>query len=289
MADQYKKVWELPELLASLDGTDIIPIGTDQITIPLLKFIKLVNLLASIKSPLVITSGNGTGVSALKIVTNTGNSFIQLNDNGTFIVDADVSSGSFPFSIRYNTGTLLRLNYLGSLLFSLPNSIISLFDITFSRDVTGVLRITDWVRSAAGLKRVTTQFDKVDNTLSNITGLSETLIAGRTYFFEVWLYTTSNIAGGVKAAISGTCTAINIIYEAETVSAGVPVAIGTARSTSMGNAVGDVTAVTVSKIYISGTITVNTGGTLTVQFAENATVGTSSVLIGSSMIITDIT
>lgn len=141
---------------------------------------------------------------------------------------------------------------------------------------------TGWFTDA-GVKRAATQFDKTsDTTLANITGLSATVTAGRTYNFIATLFTTSNVAGGVKAAIAGTATATSIIYEAETSSAGVPGAVGTARATALATAVGDVTAVTVAKITITGTITVNAGGTLTVQFAQNASNGTaSSVLVGS--------
>lgn len=50
--------------------------------------------------------------------------------------------------------------------------------------------------------------------------------------------------------------------------------------------VGGVTAVTAAYCRITGTITVNAGGTLTVQFAQNASdVTASSVLIGSTFIV----
>jgi len=135
---------------------------------------------------------------------------------------------------------------------------------------------------------VATQFDKTsDTTLANVTGLTRNVEAGRTYSFEAVLYTTSNVAGGVKAAISGTATATSIVYEGITTDAG---ASTQSRATTLGNAIGAVTAVTAARITITGTIVVNAAGTLTVQFAQNTSNGTaSSVLVGSTFSLIPIT
>jgi hypothetical protein len=136
----------------------------------------------------------------------------------------------------------------------------------YSERLTGLLRV------------VTTQYDKTNTTLGNVTGLTFNVEAGKKYSFNAILYTTSDVAGGVQAAIAGTATATSIIYEGETHSGGT---ITQGRGTSLGTAVGAITAVTAATMYINGTITVNAAGTLTVQFAENAAVATSSVLVGS--------
>lgn len=128
---------------------------------------------------------------------------------------------------------------------------------------------------------VSTQFDKTNTTLADITGLSHNVEAGKRYAFRAVLYTTSNVSGGVKASIAGTATATSVIYEGEVHQAGVLVAPGTSRATALATTVANVTAVTAATIIIEGSITVNAAGTLTVQFAENAAVGTSSVLVGS--------
>lgn len=143
-----------------------------------------------------------------------------------------------------------------------------------------------FVRNQAGLTtrltgtitRVSTQFDKTDTTLTDVPGLSFNVEAGKTYSFTVNLYTTSDIGGGVKAAIAGTATATSIVYEVLTVNAGL---ITQSRAAALGTSAGAVTAVTVAMISITGTIIVNAAGTLTVQFAENVAVATSSVLVGS--------
>jgi hypothetical protein len=130
--------------------------------------------------------------------------------------------------------------------------------------------------------RVSTQFDKTNTTLDNITGLTANVAAGKIYRFEAILYTTSDVAGGVKVAIGGTATATSIIYEGLTTDGGLTTQ---SRTTTLGNAVGAVTAVTAACIKVTGTITVNVAGTLTCQFAENAATATSSVLVGSTFVV----
>jgi len=132
--------------------------------------------------------------------------------------------------------------------------------------------------------RVSTQFDKTsDVTLANITGLTANVAAGKIYRFEAKLYTTSNVAGGVQFAIAGTATATAIIYEGLTTDAGLTTQ---GRAAALGTAVGAVTAVTAAYTVITGTITVNAAGTITCQFAQNASNGAaSSVLVGSTFSI----
>jgi hypothetical protein len=132
-----------------------------------------------------------------------------------------------------------------------------------------------------GLARVATQFDKTsDDALANVTGLSINVAAAGVYQFEAVLFTTSNTSGGVKAAIAGTATATAVIYQGMTID-GTAIAANS-RATSLGSAVGAVTNVAAATIIIRGLITVSGAGTLTVQFAQNASNGSaSSVLVGS--------
>jgi hypothetical protein len=133
--------------------------------------------------------------------------------------------------------------------------------------------------------RTTAQFDKTnDAELADIPGLSVIVTTGKTYRFEAILFTTSDMAAGVKAAIAGGCTATAIIYDSLTINAGLTTQ---GRAVALGGAVGGVTAVTAAQIKINGTITVNAGGTLTVQFAQNGAVPatTSSVLVGSTFTV----
>ena len=132
--------------------------------------------------------------------------------------------------------------------------------------------------------RVATQFDKTSSTTLSDIAMDRAcnVESGRCYSFVATLYTTSNVAGGVKFAIGGTATATSVIYEAEVKDGSTFATMGTSRTTTLGNAVGDVTAVTAARVVITGTILVNASGTLTVQFAQNASNGTaSSVLVNS--------
>ena len=129
--------------------------------------------------------------------------------------------------------------------------------------------------------RVSTQFDKTsDTTLANVTGLSATVAAAGVYCIRAVLFTSANIAGGVKSAISGTATATSFAASIMTFDL-----TGSANKqdfvTALGSSSG-ITTATAAKIVIDGTIVVNAGGTITVQFAQNASnAAASSVLVGS--------
>ena len=133
--------------------------------------------------------------------------------------------------------------------------------------------------------RVSTQYDNTTTTLGNVTGLTASMAAGKTYRFEAILYTTSDVAGGIKVAIANSGTTTSVIYEAISTNAGL---ITQGRTTTMGTAVAGVTAVTASYIRITGTVTTNSAGNLTVQAAQNANTGTTSVLVGSVFEVVEI-
>lgn len=116
--------------------------------------------------------------------------------------------------------------------------------------------------------------------LTNVTGLSVPVVAAGKYSFEAVLFTTATSGGGIQAAIAGTATATSILYEGLLVSGAAIVA--QTRSTALGGAVGSSGTATTGTIRISGTIVVNAGGTLTVQFAQNTTNGSPSTVLAGS-------
>lgn len=126
---------------------------------------------------------------------------------------------------------------------------------------------------------VSSQFDATADTVTdNITGLSINVEASKEYAFRAVLFTTSNVAAGVKVAMSGTATATLARYEVFITDAGVTTQ---GRAAALDADVG-VTAVTAALVKIEGVIVVNAAGTLTVQFAQNASnAAASSVLTGS--------
>jgi len=131
-----------------------------------------------------------------------------------------------------------------------------------------------------GIARVTTQFDKTDVTLANITGLSLAVAAGQTYAFEAFLMIDITSTGGWKVAIAGTATATAIRYYIHS-EVGVTSNVNS-QQTALGGADGaNSSGLGVGYIIIRGLITVNAAGTLTCQFAQNSAAGTSSVLVGS--------
>ncbi|MBA0084304.1 MAG: hypothetical protein HRJ53_04845, partial [Acidobacteria bacterium Pan2503] len=94
-------------------------------------------------------------------------------------------------------------------------------DIGLSRAAAKVLQINDGVGLNAngwfnfgGQTRVTSNVTFTSTTtLATVTGLSVNVQAGRTYHFRAELSFTDAAAGGIKAAIAGTCTATNIVYD----------------------------------------------------------------------------
>lgn len=137
----------------------------------------------------------------------------------------------------------------------------------------------------AGFTQVSVQFDKTtDTALANIPGLSVNLIAAGVYAFRAALFVTGDAVGGQKYAIAGTCTATAIIYEIMTVSNAANTIVISSKQTALGGSAGQAGS-TDDFTTIEGLITVNAAGTLTVQFAQNASNGTSSVLVGSFMLV----
>ncbi len=126
----------------------------------------------------------------------------------------------------------------------------------------------------------TSQFDKTNATLADVTGLSFTVVAGKTYRIRAVLYVTADATGGSRVAIGGTATATTFRAIANIIGTAVaPVTIGT----TLGSSLGAFATGTSQWVQIDGYIVVNAGGTLTVMFAQSTANGTSSVLIGSSM------
>ena len=136
---------------------------------------------------------------------------------------------------------------------------------------------------------VTTIFTTSSNTtLANVTGLSATVVSGKTYRFEAFLFTASTSGGGVKFAVGGTATATSTIIQGASMSSGTTYAGNNSRATALGTAVGSA-LIGDGICRINGEIVVNAGGTLTIQFAQNTSNGAdSSVLVGSYFVVTQL-
>lgn len=172
-------------------------------------------------------------------------------------------------------------------------------DTAISRTAANVLEINTGTPGTltgtylhwGGQSRVTSdQSFTSTTTLANVSGLSVNVAAGRTYYFEAELSFTDAAAGGIQAAISGTATATNIIYDGWIVDSAANGIKGNAQATALGGAVASSTTTgTAGHVTIQGTITVNAAGTLTVQAAQNTSSGTATVVKrGSRFIVNDI-
>jgi len=250
----------------------------------------------AIGSPSAI--GLSSGSENVMIGNSSGGSITTGSDNIT-IGNAgfpDITTGSKNISIGYNvnvpTNTGSNQMTLGNLIYATgldgTTSTISTGSVGVGVKVPNTKLDVNGFINTTGQKRVSTQFDKAsDTTLANITGLSITVTAGRTYHFVATLHVTGDVVGGQKYAIGGTATATNIIYEISTISNAANAIVISSKQTALGGSAGQAGAID-DFTKIEGTITVNAGGTLTAQFAENAASGTSSVLAGSTFIAEDI-
>ena len=139
-------------------------------------------------------------------------------------------------------------------------------------------------------KRITADFEKTNSTLADATGLSIGIPhSGIDYAIEAELFTTSDVAAGIKFALDGTATVTDLILEAQ-VTQGTSIVVNE-RVTALAAAVGDITAVTTATVRLRGSFTsTTTNGFLKLQFAQNVTNATASkILKGSTFTIRPVT
>ena len=146
----------------------------------------------------------------------------------------------------------------------------------FKVGIEGIIRSGGYTRCVGG--------HSVPNsvTLVAVSGLTVTLGAAQSYQFEAELYVTCAAAGGVKAAIGGTATTVNMSYT------GYAIADNAIKGKATGTAFDTVVASTLTTetsgivVRITGHITTTAAGTLLVKFAQNTSTATpTAVLTGS--------
>ena len=133
-------------------------------------------------------------------------------------------------------------------------------------------------------KFCTTQLDKTSSvTLANIVGLTGfTLTAGGMYKFTVDLAGTATVNGGWKVGFKyTTATLTDIESTAKAFTASAVAVQHSTTTTDQSSLLASTTATIFTRLV--GRITVNAGGPLAVQFAQNAShADTSSIYVGSS-------
>jgi hypothetical protein len=211
--------------------------------------------------------------------------YVQVSSGGAFLPGANMDLGQ-------PTGVSFQTVYL-------TTDVRSDSGVRFSRNSStspylyneGLnLKLRNWNDNAYqsllqfGRAFTSAQFDKTNTTLADITGLTTTssLSAGKTYSFEANLFVDADVTGGSKYAIAGTATATAIKYYVNMTCDATNLNVITSRQTALAGSVGQA-GCTAGLVKINGTITVNAAGTLTVQFAQNAANGTSSVLTMSNL------
>lgn len=126
-----------------------------------------------------------------------------------------------------------------------------------------------------------------NTTLANITGLVQTVVPG-TYSFRADLAGTSGASGGWKLAFKYTGTVVSVLQATGIAFTASAAAVANTTTTTDQTSLIAVTAANVAGM-IYGTMVVTTGGTVQLQFAQNASNGTDSTLVlGSSMTFTRI-
>ncbi len=120
-----------------------------------------------------------------------------------------------------------------------------------------------------------------NTTLAVVTGLSQTLTAGKTYNCQAHLTGTSGASGGIKAALTAsgglTVTSVSttgLVFNGATI-------VAQTTGTVLGNNVVASTAI-YTDAYITGAIVVNVGGTYNVSAAQNASNVTSTTVLLNS-------
>lgn len=152
-------------------------------------------------------------------------------------------------------------------------------DTGMVRAAAGVVGVTDgstgtgWIQNSAARSRVTSDLTNATTTLSNVTGLSATVIAGRKYTsgrIKLWVE-NATAADGLKIDLDGgtaTWTSFRATYVIYDTSAAGPLASGSVTAIAT-----DITAATVTgaawvEIEFAGVC--NAAGTLIPRYAKNS-------------------
>ena len=119
-------------------------------------------------------------------------------------------------------------------------------------------------------------------TLTNVVGLATTVVAGGSYQVDIYLATTNNGTGGIKLALTGgTATATSVLLDTQVYNT-TTLTAETNSNTLAGPLVSAAVAATL--VFITGTITVNAGGTIQLQAAQNTSNGTALTVTNGSYI-----
>lgn len=223
------------------------------------------------------TARNVTILSASTIIQGGGVTALTLNGsaNAVFSGGTFVALGTDSYTTYWGTST----------------------DCAMSRAAAGVLRTTTntgtvptWLQNTAGRARLTANATNATATLSNLTDLSLTVVAGRKYagYLTVIAKNSTAAEGLVFDAQGGSATWTSFEWGFTATPPGSGLVLG-AVTGGFVNSISVSTATTadaIYTIYITGVC--NAGGTFIPRFSEGShTSGTATVVLGSSLWLED--
>ena len=127
----------------------------------------------------------------------------------------------------------------------------------------------------ANVAYVTSDFSVTSSTtLVDVTGLTFTLASGGVYKFRAVLLISCHASGGANVGSGGTATATDSGFTVRMYS------LNTLERVGFASPIGKTASV--SMIEVDGWIDVDEGGTYTLQFAQNASYGTASIVLNGS-------
>lgn len=141
----------------------------------------------------------------------------------------------------------------------------------------------------SGTSRVATNVTNNTVTPANITGLSATVVAGRTYKGTIVLFYNQSVAAdGFRFDLDGgTATATDLMLDGTIYDSTNVRYLG--QATTLATDLTDTSTSGNARVVIEFTITVNTGGTIIPRFAmEAVSTGTGTTYRGSTMCLVDI-
>lgn len=149
---------------------------------------------------------------------------------------------------------------------------------TLDAPAGGSLSITDAIQN--GNAQCSTTFSaQTSTTLAAVTGLSVNVTTGGVYNLKAHLMGTAGASGGLKVAMGGTATVSASQVTAKNWNGTTLNAVDS--QATWGSTVSGHTAV-YTDLEIDGGFTVQTGGTITIQAAQNASNGTATTVVPGS-------
>jgi len=162
------------------------------------------------------------------------------------------------------------------------------FDVGISRNASKIIEFNDAVKGSIawskslGQRRVTANFAKTDTTLADVTGSPVALVSGQTFIFDFEANFDADVIGGQKWAVVYGSTTSAIEYHIQSVCDATSALTITSRQTASGGSASQV-GCEGGRVRIAGSLTTTGAGNLSVQFAQSAAAGTSTVRAAGSV------